>query len=121
MSKFLHGSSISTKFSLANNLAKREWPQDPMCQLCNVAPEMPTNLCLECSFTQNVWTYLTSQLGRQDMQAAAPSHTISGWCKRMRQSFNKMQKPTFDGLMLYFWYGGIFGRNTTEGFSNATP
>jgi hypothetical protein len=32
------------------------------------------------------------------------SQTINGWWKRMRRSFDKKQKPTFDGLMLYFWW-----------------
>jgi hypothetical protein len=39
----------------ANNLAKRGWPHDPICQLCNSVPETPTHLCLNCPFSRNVW------------------------------------------------------------------
>jgi hypothetical protein len=91
------------KILTANNLAKRGWPHDPMCPLCNAAPETPTHLCLECPFTQNVWMHLTSHLGRQDLQIAA-SHTISAWWRRLLHSFDKKQKAKFDRLMLYFWW-----------------
>lgn len=39
------------KILTANNLAKRGWPHDPTCKLCNGALETPTHLCHDCPFT----------------------------------------------------------------------
>jgi hypothetical protein len=72
---------LQHKILTANNLAKRGWPHDLICKLCNVAPETPTHLCLECPFTQNVWTHLTTQFGRHDLQI--PPSSINGWWKRL--------------------------------------
>jgi hypothetical protein len=79
---------LQHKILTANNLAKRVWPHNPLCQLCNLSAETLTHLCLECPFTQNVWIHLTSQLGRQDLQVFT-SHTPNGWWKRLRRSFEK--------------------------------
>jgi hypothetical protein len=94
---------LQHKILTADNLAKRRWPHDPMCQLCNAAPETPAHLCLHCPFTQNVWMLLISHIGRSDLQLSS-SHAIRSWWRRMRRSFDKKQKAKFDGLLLYFWW-----------------
>jgi hypothetical protein len=62
--------------------------------------------------------HVTTQLGMPGLQTTS-SQTINGWWKRMCRSFDKKQKPTFDGLILYFC--GIFGKNAIEGSSSITP
>jgi hypothetical protein len=42
--------------------------------------------------------HVTTQLGMPGLQTTS-SQTINGWWKRMRRSFDKKQKPTFDGLI----------------------
>jgi hypothetical protein len=71
------------KILTANNLAKRGWPHDPICQLCNSAPETPTHLCLNCPFSRNVSAHVTTWLGKQELQISPP-RTVNGWWKRMR-------------------------------------
>jgi hypothetical protein len=39
---------LQRKILTANNLAKRGWPHNPLCQLCNLLTKTPTHLCLEC-------------------------------------------------------------------------
>jgi hypothetical protein len=94
---------LQHKILTANNLAKRNWPHDQICPLCKSAPETPTHLCFDCPFTRDVWTQLTTQLGRVDLRATSPQ-TINGWWKQLRRNFDKKQKPAFDGLILYFWW-----------------
>ena len=39
---------LRKKILTANNLIKRNWPNDPICKLCGVDPENPTHLCKGC-------------------------------------------------------------------------
>jgi hypothetical protein len=93
---------LQHKILTANNLAKRGWTHDPNCKLCNTALETSTHLCYECPFTQIVCTKLTLELGRQDL-SFSPSETMSRWWRRRKRSFDRKQKPRFDGLVFYLW------------------
>lgn len=94
---------LQHKILTANNLAKRNWSHDPLCQLCHSSPETPTHLCLECPFTQAVWMHLTTQLGRQDLQASS-AHSVHGWWRHLHRKFEKKMRPKFDGIMLLLWW-----------------
>jgi hypothetical protein len=73
---------LQHKILTANNLAKRGWPHDPICKLCQTSLETPTHLCLDCPFTRAVWVHLATQLRRQYLQHAS-THTVNGWWKRL--------------------------------------
>jgi hypothetical protein len=51
---------LHRKILTSNNLEKRGWPNDPLCQLCNTAPETPTHLCKDCPYTRQVWSELVT-------------------------------------------------------------
>jgi hypothetical protein len=45
---------LQKKVLIANNLAKRNWPHDPIYKLCNIALESPTRLCKDCGLSGQV-------------------------------------------------------------------
>jgi hypothetical protein len=94
---------LQHKILTANNLAKCGWPHDPNCPLCHATPETPAHLCMECPFTQSVWSHSLTHLGRT-VQSLPTSHSISAWWWRLRRPLPKKQKPAFDGFMMYFWW-----------------
>jgi len=56
---------LHCKIVIADNLKRRGWPHDPLCKLCNSAPETPTHLCKDCPYTCAVWTNVVRLLGLQ--------------------------------------------------------
>jgi len=79
-------------------------PHDPFCKLCNSAPETPTHLCKDCPYTCAVWTHVVRWLDLQQILPRNSTSTVYRWWKRCQKVFSKEQKPTFDGLMMYFWW-----------------
>ena len=79
-------------------------PHDPFCKLCNSAPETPTHLCKDCPYACAVWTHVVRWLDLQQILPSNSTSTVYRWWKRCQKVFSKEQKPTFDGLMMYFWW-----------------
>lgn len=95
---------LQKKILTADNLAKRGWPQDTLCKLCNSEPETPTHLCKDCIFTRASWDKLISWLGVEILPPSTASNTLMGWWKKCRVRFHKHNKPFFDGIIIYFWW-----------------
>ena len=45
---------LHRKILTADNLERRGWPHDPLCKLCNSAPETSPHLCKDCPYTNVV-------------------------------------------------------------------
>ncbi|KAG2613660.1 hypothetical protein PVAP13_4KG388801 [Panicum virgatum] len=101
--KSLHGSSSTVRYSL-HNLERRGWPHDPLCKLCNSAPETSAHLCKDCPYTSAVWTHVTRWFDLQQLPPSSSTSTVYRWWKMCRKVFSKEQKPAFDGLMICFWW-----------------
>ena len=97
--KVLH--NLNNHFSATSK--GRERPHDPLCKLCNSAPETPAHLCKDCPYTSAVWTHVVRWLDLQQLPASTSTSTVYRWWKMCRKVFSKEQKPAFDGLMMYFW------------------
>ena len=95
---------LQKKILTADNLAKRGWPQDTLCKLCNSEPETPTHLCKDCIFMRASWDKLISWLGVEILPPSTVSNTLKGWWKKCRVRFHKHNKPFFDGIIIYFWW-----------------
>ena len=46
---------VQEKILTADKLQDRNWPSNPLCSLCKLAPKTTKHICLECSFAQKVW------------------------------------------------------------------
>jgi hypothetical protein len=109
---------LQYKILTANNLAKRGWPHDPQCKLCNSGLETPSHLCLECNYTREVWNKLMSWMGHHDPQTTPP-RTLHGWWKRMRRLAARSNRRAFKGLILHFWWN-IWKERNIRVFQNTS-
>jgi len=61
--RFFAWTLLHKKILTANNLIKRDWPNDPICKLYSNELETPTHLCKDCDFTKQAWAFLKQWLG----------------------------------------------------------
>jgi hypothetical protein len=50
---------VQHKILTADKLLARNWPCDPICQLCDQELESAEHLCLQCVYAQEVWLLVT--------------------------------------------------------------
>jgi hypothetical protein len=102
--RFFAWTLLHKKILTANNLIKRNWPNDPTCKLCGNEPETPNHLCLNCPFAKQVWSDLKRWLNLPVLDAVTMTGTIHGFWRRCRAKFDKSHRRNFDGVMIYFWW-----------------
>jgi hypothetical protein len=102
--RFFAWTLMHKKILTANNLAKRNWPSDPLCKLCNNEPETPTHLCKDCPYTQQVWTQLRRWLNLNVLDSVDTAGSIHSYWRKCRAKFDKTEKKRIDGIMIYMWW-----------------
>nr|TKW09168.1 hypothetical protein SEVIR_6G075500v2 [Setaria viridis] len=65
---------------------------------------MPLSICKDCPYTKTVWSKLTTWYSLQGLPASDSTPSVSGWWKKCRAKLDKQTRPTFDGLIIYFWW-----------------
>lgn len=98
------GRYYTKKILTANNLIKRNWPNDPICKLCGIEPETPNHLCLHCPFAKQVWTDLTRWLNLSMLHSVLMTGTIYSFWRKCRNKVDKRLRRKFDGIIIYFWW-----------------
>lgn len=101
--RFFAWTLLHKKILTANNLIKRNWPNDPICKLCGVDLENPTHLCKDCPYSQEVWSTLKSWFGLSILNTVVDNGSLHGYWRRYRKQIDKTHKRSFDGIMIYFW------------------
>jgi hypothetical protein len=101
---FLRLDATTQKKLTANNLIKRNWPNDPICKLCGIEPETPNHLCLHCPFAKQVWTDLTRWLNLSMLHSVLMTGTIYSFWRKCRNKVDKRLRRKFDGIIIYFWW-----------------
>jgi hypothetical protein len=102
---------LHKKILTANNLIKRNWPNDPICKLCGVEPENPTHLCKDCTFSKQVWGIIKTWFGLSTISTVGDNGSLHGYLRRCRSRIDKPHKRSFDGIMIYFWWNNWKERN----------
>jgi hypothetical protein len=102
--KFFAWTLLHSKILTANNLAKRNWQNDPICKLCCSEPETPTHLCKDCAFTKQVWSTLIRWLNLTTLNTVDMAGSIHKYWRKCRAKFDKTQKRRLDNIMIYFWW-----------------
>lgn len=77
---------LHRKILTANNLEKRGWPNDPICNLCDKEPETPTHLCKDCDFTNAVWNILVCWFQLHYLPPLGTTTSIHSWWKKVDSS-----------------------------------
>lgn len=95
---------LHQKILTASNLIKRNWPNDPLCKLCGMGPEMPQHLCKDCTFTKETWAILQGWCGITHIRNIDPAGSVYKYWRKCRATFDKPTKKVFDGIIIYFWW-----------------
>jgi hypothetical protein len=115
--RFFAWTLLHKKILTANNLIKRQWPNDPICKLCRIDHETPTHLCKDCDFTKHVWTLLKQWFGLTAINTVGTNGPLHNYWRKCRVKFDKTQRRTFDGVMIYFWWN-IWKERNRRTFQN---
>jgi len=54
---------LQEKILTADKLQERNWPCNPLCPFCSLAPESAQHICLQCPFAQRVWELVQAWTG----------------------------------------------------------
>jgi hypothetical protein len=102
-----------TKNLTTNNLMKRQWPNDPICKLCGVELETPTQLCKDCVFLKQVWPLLKQWLGLSLLYSVATNGSLHNYWCRCHKKIEKYKERCL--TVSWYIFGGMFGTNGIEG------
>jgi hypothetical protein len=102
--RFFAWTLLHKKILTANNLIKRNWPNDPICKLCGIDLETPTHLCKDCNFARQVWSIIKQWLGLSVIDSVAMAGSLHAYWRKCRAKINRDQRRMFDGYIIYFWW-----------------
>jgi hypothetical protein len=109
--RFFAWTLMHRKILTANNLAKRNWPNDPICKLCGTEPETPNHLCKDCHFTQQVWSRLIRWFNPTVLNSVGSTGSTHSYWRRCWAKFDKTERRRVDGIMIYLWWNVWKERN----------
>jgi len=113
--RFFAWALLHKKILTANNLIKRNWPNDPICKLCGVDPENPAH-CARVVPSQNKYgPSWKLGLGSQQSTQWETNGSLHGYWRRCKLRIDKPHRRNFDGLMIYFWWN-IWKREKYKNF-----
>jgi hypothetical protein len=105
---------LINKASTADNLAKKNWPCNPICHLCFCQPETTKHLFSECNYTEALWDAICQRYGLPTYPVMVMQGGPECWMDYLLRSV-----PLRD-RMNKFWgacsfSGGMFGKKETTG------
>ena len=98
--KFFAWLWVQSKILTADKLTKRNWPCDPVCQLCDQEQETVVYLCLECVYAQEVWP-MVRDWSAGIVQVPEPGAEIEDWWKNSLKNLPKDERRTVAALLIY--------------------
>lgn len=102
--RFFMWLALKGKCLTADNLAKRNWPHEDLCQLCRQNSEDGHHLLVDCAFTTEVWRRIRGWLGVDFPLPAEMATPLSDWWLTVRSRCRLSYRSDFDCLfMLICW------------------
>ena len=97
---------IQNKILTADNLARRGWPHQTQCVLCNGPLETGQHLCLLYPFAQAVWHQVLSWESLDLPQETNPTNfvCISDRWETTAKIVHKNQRRDFNSLVIYIMW-----------------
>ena len=91
---------VQSKLLTADNLLKRQWPCEPVCQLCSQKPETAYHLILSCCFAKEVWHKMSQwMLGFITMPST--NVLVADWWQNELAGLPKKQRRVKAALLMY--------------------
>ena len=103
--RFFAWLAIQGKCLTADNLAKRNWPHNPLCPLCNLGAETATHLLASCPFAAGIWGYCLTKYGFPLM--LMPGQNCSDLKERWlnaRNSLEAKRRSHFSSIVMTTWW-----------------
>lgn len=91
---------VQEKILTADKLQARNWPCNPLCLLCKIAPESALHICLQCPYAQHVWE-LVQSWSHDLVRKPDANSTIEDWWTDSLQSMPKEQRRTKAAILIY--------------------
>ena len=89
----------------ADNLAKRGWPHDDKCKLCNSETETALHLFVACSFSQAVWTQVIARSALPVIfTLPTQDSSLKCWWLSSLQNLPNQIKLRWQSLALLTWW-----------------
>ena len=98
--KFFAWLLVQNKILTAEKLAKRNWPCDPVCRLCDQEQETAMHLCLDYVYVRQVWT-LMKDWSAGLVQVPEPGLAIEDWWKASLSHLPKDERKIAAALLMY--------------------
>lgn len=97
---------IQNKILTADNLARRGWPHQTSCTLCNGPRKSGFHLCLTCPFAQEVWNRVLAWENMSLPQQADSRNAtnLGDWWERMEALFPKCRRRNFNSVAIYIMW-----------------
>ena len=119
MQIFFAWTLLHKKILTANNLIKRNWPNDPICKLYGIESETPTHLCKDCGFSKLVWSFIKQWCGLSMIDTIGMTGSLHNFWRKCRAKVDKEQRKPFNGVMIYFWWN-LWKERNRRTFQNKT-
>ena len=101
--KFL--ASVLNRCLTADNLAKRGWPHNASCSLCQRTPESAFHLLASCSFTTELWQRVLGRCGLPAMLApSATAANLLEWWDQSRSRVPRDHRRGWSSLVQLGWW-----------------
>ncbi|BAS99147.1 Os06g0681050 [Oryza sativa Japonica Group] len=102
--RFFMWLALKDRCLTADNLAKRNWPHDPLCSLCQREDEDCHHLFVTCPFTAEVWRKIRRWCNANFAIPADGDSRLADWWLATRRRFRTSYKVDFDSaFMLICW------------------
>ena len=98
--KFFTWLLVQSKLLTADNLLKRQWPCEPVCQLCSQEPETADHLILSCCFAKEVW-HKMSQWTLGFITMPSTDVLVADWWQNELAGLPKKQRRVKAALLMY--------------------
>nr|BAD05496.1 cyst nematode resistance protein-like protein [Oryza sativa Japonica Group]BAD05668.1 cyst nematode resistance protein-like protein [Oryza sativa Japonica Group] len=100
----------------ADNLAKRGWPHQDQCVLCQRQQEDCLHLFVSCDYTKRVWRLLRDWINVDFPLPGQDGETLADWWLIARLRFRTGYRDNFDSVVLLPCLVGCCGRSAMLGF-----
>lgn len=88
----------------ADNMAKRNWPCNTTCSLCQSQQETTAHITTECDFTKETWTKIAAGCNMPGYSEMAVSKNPADWVRIAISVGNKKEKKRRLGILFSFWW-----------------
>jgi hypothetical protein len=102
--KFFAWLILHNKAPTANNLAKKNWPCNPICPLCFCQAKTTKHLLLKCNYIEALWDVICQKYELPPYPAMAMQGGPECWMEFLWRSAPVRTRRNKLGILFIFWW-----------------